>query len=86
MQPSPVISWPRPTQVTPLNGSSRSGNGTSEMSQNALSMTVSSPPPETVIPVPIGPALACPPGAKGVCALCSNTQQDRVWVMGLFLP
>src|ERR1700681_2011730 len=53
-----------------------------------LSMTVSLLPPETVIPVPVGPALALPAwGTFGLLLswteLWRNTQHERVWVIGL---
>ena len=61
------------------------------MFENVLSMTVSLRPPETVMPVPMGPAAASP--ASGVLPLllsCTllwmNTQHEWVWVMGLVPP
>src|SRR6202522_3079082 len=56
-----------------------------------LSMTVSKGPPEMVIPVPTGPAAALPAeGALGLLlatkTLWMTTQQERVPVIGLFLP
>ena len=54
-------------------------------------MTVSLPPPEMVMPVPVGPLLASPAwGTFGLLLswtlLCMNTQHDVVWVMGLVAP
>ena len=70
-----------------------SGNGTNSaphdpLSENVLSITESFRPPETVIPVPTGPAPAKPvSGTFGlllsVSLLSRKTQHDVVWVIPL---
>src|SRR5580698_7673083 len=58
------------------------------LSANTLFMTVSFSPPDTVIPVPVGPLAAAPLwGVSGLLLLCTslsmNTQQEWVWVIEL---
>src|SRR5258707_14330838 len=56
-----------------------------------LPVTVSLRPPDTDIPVPVGPLAATPmPGTLGLLLsrtwLCMNTQQEWVCVIGLMPP
>src|ERR1700728_2572176 len=93
-QPRAPSGWPPdPEQLTPFDGVPVSGYGTKRTPQapwfeNVLSMTVSLRPPDTVMPVPIGPAAAEPAaGGSGLLlswtSLWMNTQHEWVCVIGL---